>query len=198
MLVGGLLIAPVVVASTSLKNGVALSITMLLVTLPSILAAALVRERLPLWLRIPMYVFIASFMLIPAAKLVGLIAPNIFDSMGMYFSLMIFNSVMFHRTEKFAIKNPLPHALLDGLSYCIGFAFAICLIASVRELLASNTLWGVPVDLPLKLSSVTLPFAGFMLLAVFAALGRWLRDRVMRLEAFLRARRLAAEKEVGV
>jgi len=170
------LLAPVVVASTSLKNAVALSITLAIVTIPTMVVASFVKTAVPQWLRIPMYTLIASLFLIPAAMLVAPIAPTIFDSMGMYFSLMIFNSVLFSRCEKFAIKKSPIEALVDGACYCTGFAFAIVMISAVRELLYANTLWGLPVPLPFKITAAVLPFAGFMLVAMFAAVGRYLRE----------------------
>ncbi len=188
---GGLLLAPVVVASTSLKSAVALSITMAVVTIPTMAVASLVKTRLPLWLRIPMYTLIASLLLIPAGMLVVPIASTIFDSMGMYFSLMIFNSVLFTRAEKLAIKSSPGAALLDGACYSLGFALAISLIAAVRELLASNTLWGVPINLPFKVSALALPFAGFLLVGMFAAIGRFFRELAARQALKRRRHRLA-------
>lgn len=186
ILVSGMLIAPVVVASTSLKNAAALSITLAVVTIPTMLVASIVKTRLPHWLRIPMYALVAALLLIPATFLVTPIAPNIFDSMGMYFILMVFNSILFTRSEKFALKHSVLRTLLDGVCYSLGFALAIGAISAVRELLVANTLWGVPIELPFKISAVGLPFAGFLLVAMFAGVGRYTRDMVLRLVCAVR------------
>ena len=192
--VEGLLLAPVIVASTSLKNAVALSITLMVVTLPSIVLASMVKTSLPHWLRVPMYALMASLMLIPAALLVTPIAPTIFDSMGMYFSLMIFNSVLFTRAERCAVKTTPPEALLDSACYCIGFAFAILPIAAIREILASNSIWGIPLEFSFKIGAVILPFAGFMLVGMFSAGTRYIKELIFKLIA--RRRRIKAPTAV--
>ncbi|MEG1953882.1 MAG: Rnf-Nqr domain containing protein [Hydrogenoanaerobacterium sp.] len=183
VLVEGLLLAPVVVATTSLKNAVALSITLAVVTLPTIVLAAMIKTKLPHWLRVPIYAVAASLLLIPAAMLVTPIAPTIFDSMGMYFSLMIFNSVLFTRSERYAVKVDPPQALLDGACYCFGFFIASVPIAALREFLGSNTIWGFPVAIPFKISAIMLPFAGFMLVGMFAAGSRYCRTLILKIKA---------------
>lgn len=198
VLVGGLLLAPVVVASISLKNAAALSLTLMIVTIPTMLVASALKTMLPQWLRVPFYTLVASLLLIPAAWLVTPIAPTIFDSMGMYFSLMVFNSVLFTRSEKFAIKKNLLETLLDGLCYCGGFAAVILAIAAVRELLASNSLWGIPIALPFKISAVVLPFAGFLLVGIFAAGARFLRELARKLMTHHRRSKLPVGAMVAV
>ena len=198
VLVGGLLLAPAVVAAFSLKNAVALSLTLILVTLPTLIVASLVRRRVPAWLRIPIYSVTAAFMLIPAHFVVSPIDPTIFDSMGMYFSLMAFNSILYLRAEQFANRNPIGSALLDGLSYCGGFALAICLIAALRELLAYNTLWGISVGLPFRITPVELPFAGFLIIGMMAAMGRYFRATFGRLSRRAQQRALQRRTQLAL
>lgn len=176
-----MLLAPVVVASTSVKTAVALSVTLAIVTIPTMFIASFIKNAIPKWLRIPVYSLIASLLLIPSALIVSPISPTIFDSMGMYFSLMVFNSVLFSRCEKIAVKKSHLEVVADGAIYCIGFAVAILLISAVRELLYANTLWGLPVPLPFKISAAVLPFAGFMLVGMFSAICSFLREFIRKL-----------------
>lgn len=178
--VEGLLLAPVIVASTSLKTAAALSITLAVVTLPTMVVAAMIKTSLPQWLRVPIYTVTAALMLVPATMLVTPIAPTIFDSMGMYFALMIFNSILFTRAERFAIKANPPQALLDGACYCVGFALAIFPVALIREVLAYNSVWGIPFASSLKIGAVVLPFAGFMLVGMLSACGRYIKMLVIK------------------
>lgn len=180
VLVGGLLLAPAVVAAFSLKNALALSLTLAVVTLPTLAVASVVRKSVQPWLRIPLYSLLAAALLVPAYFVVAPIAPTIFDSIGMYFSLMAMNSVLYIRAEKFAVHNTIGAAVFDGLSYCCGFAVAALLIGGIRELLAYNTLWGISVSFPFKMSGAELPFMGFLLVGMLAAIGRYFRTALVR------------------
>jgi Na+-transporting NADH:ubiquinone oxidoreductase subunit NqrD len=67
VLYGGLALPFAISATFSLQNGVALSIMMALTTLPVLLAASLIRRRIPRPFRIITYSFLAVFMLFPGA-----------------------------------------------------------------------------------------------------------------------------------
>ena len=97
VLVTGLALAPAVVGSFTAKNGLGLSLVFAMVTIPVlVLASALgyVKEKMPAFTRVICYVLLASLMLIPARALAGKIATNLFDSLGMYFSMIAVNTVL--------------------------------------------------------------------------------------------------------
>jgi Na+-translocating ferredoxin:NAD+ oxidoreductase RnfE subunit len=55
-------IAPIVVVGTFLKNAAALSILMLLITLPSVMLSMVFLKRLSIYLRVPCYFIISTIM----------------------------------------------------------------------------------------------------------------------------------------
>jgi len=170
VLYSGLALPFAVSATYSLRNGVAICILMLLTTLPVLLVASLVRERIPQYCRIILYTFLAMAMLFPGSGAVAWIAPNIFDSLGIYFALMCINTLMYTRAEDYAIHNPPHKALFDGLCHALGFSLVVCVVSLVRELFGAGTVWGEPVDwLSLRIGGLLVPFSGFLLLGFLAA-----------------------------
>ena len=53
------------------------------------------------------------------------------------------NCIIFARAESFACKNGPIAAALDGLGMGLGFTLAITLLAAIRELIGSGTLFGL-------------------------------------------------------
>ncbi len=71
--------------------------------------------------------------------------------------------------------------MVDAVVYSAGFALAMALIACVRELFGSNTIWGIAVKFPIRTRGMQIAFAGFILVALFGALFRSLHRVVIAL-----------------
>lgn len=169
VLIGGLALPIAVMGTTSLMNAVALSLAGFATIVPLMLVASTVGKHIPLNLRRTCYVLLASAILCGLSYPIGSISPGIFDSLGIYYSLMAVNTIMLYRTETFAQHASPLSALLDGLRNSLGFSLVICLIAAARELVGSGTLWGRPVQTAFVMPSVLLPFFGFILLGLCCA-----------------------------
>ena len=168
VLVSGLVLGPVVMCASSLKNAAALSIAFALIIIPVLLFASTAGRALPAPARIPAYVLLAAAMLIPIEMLVSYISPIIFDALGIYLPLLAVNSVVVAYTGRAAEKEGPAAALMDGVFFSLGFALAVGLLGLVREFLGSGSLWGVAVS-DFKASAALLPFSGFILLGFMAA-----------------------------
>lgn len=182
--VRGLALPFAVMITSNLKNGVAVSILMACSLIPCVLLAALVGQRLPKWIILMVCALFSMVIIMAALPLVMPISPEITDSLGIYIPILSLNSIMSFLCLRHR-KNVRPLlALADAVSYSVGFAFALCLIASLRELLGANTLWGTPVPLSLKMSGLQFAFSGFivtaLLCAFFQAAGRCVRGRIFR------------------
>lgn len=174
----GLALTPIVVGAFTLKNGVGLSIAFAVVTIPVLLLASVFgmikkRVQLPSFVFFFLYVLAAAFLLVPARFLAAGVSPNLFDSLGMYFSLVALNSVWILRVDAFEEKKLL-NAFLEGVFYALGFAAAACLVALLREVLTYGTLWGNPLGLPVRFPAVGAAFAGFILIGFLSAALRWM------------------------
>ena len=76
VLVGGLVIGQIAAGATDLKNGVALTLTFAVVTIPVLIFAAAVGKYLPKWLHVAMYACLSGALLFPAYFVCKSVSPS--------------------------------------------------------------------------------------------------------------------------
>ena len=65
--------------------------------------------------------------------------------LSVYIGLIITNCIVMGRIEAFALGNkPIP-SFLDGLANGLGYGMILIIVAFIRELFGSGTLFGIPV-----------------------------------------------------
>lgn len=168
----GLALPLVVIPSYGLMGACAVSLAMLICFIPSVVAASLIGNRLPVWLRVVFYPLLSCLLLIPAQSLVQYISPLIFDTLGVYFSLICVNSLLAYSVEKACRQKPLA-AFAFAFRLWLGSSIVALLCGVLRELAASGSLWGVVIfeDLP-HLPFAQMAMGGFILLGFLAAFFR--------------------------
>lgn len=191
VLFGGLALPLVVAATTSLKNGVALSFGMLLSMVPAMWVACVFGPQIPKMARIPACAVTAMAAIQVAALFIRYLSPSIFDSMGIYFPLLAVNSLMIARATEYAPRVKPQYALLDGAMQSLGFAVVAIPLSLFRELFGYGTVWGNPVSVPFSSGGVLLPFFGFIAVGLLSAFFRWL-DRLLKQLVIARENREAA------
>lgn len=86
---------------------------------------------------------------------------------GPYIPLIIVNCIIIGRAEACASKNGVLVSIVDALGMGAGFTLALCLLATIRELLATGKLFEMPV-----MPSWFMPWAGMgMPVGAFVTLG---------------------------
>lgn len=175
----GLALPLVVIPSYGLMGACAVSLAMLICFIPSVVAASLIGNRLPVWLRAVFYPLLSCLLLIPAQSLVQYISPLIFDTLGVYFSLICVNSLLVYSVEKACLQKPLD-AFVFAFRRWLGSSLVALLCGVLRELTASGSLWGVPVfkDLP-HLPFAQMAMGGFILLGFLAAFSRLIHRLIL-------------------
>lgn len=168
VLVGGLVIGQLAAGATSLQAGVALSITMLFITVPVLVFAAAVSKYVPRWLRIVCYMLISCGMLFPSYLVCGAISSTVFASVGIYLPLLAVTTIPAAYSVKYAEKHEVSKALVDGICLSAGFALVATVLGAAREFLGFGTIWGIKVT-ENSFPALELPFWGFILLGFMAA-----------------------------
>lgn len=102
----GLALPLAIIPSYGLIGTAAVSVAMLVCFVPTVFLSGLIGNRLPLWLRVVVYPVVSCLLLIPARYLVQNISPLIFDTLGVYFSLICVNSLLMYSIEKVQNKKP--------------------------------------------------------------------------------------------
>lgn len=182
VLIGGLALPLAIIVSHNLKSAAAISILMACSLVPTVLFALLIGRRLPQWIASMLYMGMALALVVASEPLILPIAPGINDTLGVYLPILSVNTVLSTLCARAASKRVRPFLLMvDAVVYSAGFALAMALIACVRELFGSNTIWGIAVKFPIRTRGMQIAFAGFILVALFGALFRSLHRVVIAL-----------------
>lgn len=175
---------PTLAVTSSAINGLGMGLTTAVVLALSNLIISLLRKIIPSRVRIPAFiVIIASFVTLIGFLLEGFL-PELYDSLGIYLSLITVNCIIFGRAEMFASKNGVVSSAFDAIGMGIGFTIALFLMGSIREILGAGQWMGmnIPVihDNPMLL--FIMPAGGFFTLGVIIAVVNKIANRKPPLE----------------
>ncbi|HZK25596.1 MAG TPA: Rnf-Nqr domain containing protein, partial [Oscillospiraceae bacterium] len=92
--------------------------------------------------RIPAYIIIIATFVTMVDMLLNAYQPELHSQLGIFIPLIVVNCIILGRAEAFASKNPVVSSVADGLGMGLGFTLALTILASIRELVASGTLFG--------------------------------------------------------
>jgi electron transport complex protein RnfE len=95
------------------------------------------------------------------------------------------NCLILGRAEAFASKNTISRSMLDALGMGVGFTLALLSIGVVREILGSNSLFGIALfpDGFQTWTVMVLPSGGFFAMAIWLLIVNWLKERQAENEA---------------
>lgn len=134
---------PTLAVTAAVKPALTMGLCVVFVLICSNIVVSLMRNLLKPHLRILMFTLtIATFVTI-ADMLVKAYAPQMSATLGPYIPLIIVNCIIIGRAEACASKNGLITSILDALGMSLGFTFALCTLAVVRELLAAGTIFDI-------------------------------------------------------
>ena len=131
--------------TVELKGALVMALSVTIVTGLSSLVCSLLRKTIPNRVRIIIQLVVVALMVILVDQVLKAYAYSIDKQLSVYIGLIITNCIVMGRIEAFALGNkPIP-SLLDGLANGIGYGMILVIVAFVRELLGSGTLFGIPV-----------------------------------------------------
>lgn len=136
---------PTMAVTTMAANGLGMGIAATVVLIGSNLVISLLRNFIPKQVRIPAYITVIAGFVTMVQLIVKAFAPDLDKALGIFLPLIVVNCIILGRAESFASKNGVLASALDGLGMGIGFTLAITLIAAIREILGSGTLFGMAV-----------------------------------------------------
>jgi electron transport complex protein RnfE len=58
--------------------------------------------------------------------------PDLYESLGVFLSLIVVNCIILGRAEMYASKNPVVPSIFDGLGMGVGFTAALLLMGTIR------------------------------------------------------------------
>ncbi len=142
---------PMLGTTTSAINGLGMGLATTFVLVCSNVVISLIKDLIPDKVRIPAYiVVIASFVTIVDLLMAAFVntpgpngEPSLYDNLGIFIPLIVVNCIVLGRAEAFASKNNIVKSFLDGLGVGLGFAFALAILGTVRELLGNYSFFGI-------------------------------------------------------
>lgn len=186
-----------VIASTTLQRGVFMSIVMLISVISGFIVSRVTDKQLNPILRVSVCCMATLCVLTAVLLLLGKFA-LLRKDLGVYVPLAAINSISVNLLDPHK-GSDIVSAAWQSVCQWLGFAFVMCSLSAVREIMSLHTIWNISLSIGVvPISGAALPCFGFILLGFFAALGRKL-DR-LRIRMLLRAAEPAAGpgKEDGV
>ena len=175
---------PTLAVTTQAANGIDMGLATTFVLLGSNIVISALRRIIPDKVRIPAFiVIIASFVTLIGFLLEGFM-PSLYESLGIYLTLITVNCIIFGRAEMFASKNGVLASACDAIGMGIGFTLALFLMGSIREIIGAGQWFGINIPVlhnnPMLL--FIMPAGGFFTLGVIIALVNKLANRKPPLE----------------
>lgn len=181
VLAAGMVIAPVVVFANTFMNAVTLVTAFSCITFLTLLISSFVPQKIVYTVRIILYTLIGAAVYIPTALFLDHVMHERISGMGVYFPLLIINSLIVSRSETTFFTENKGKMILDIIFSILGYDIAVLLTGFVREIISTGEINGNILAVPITLSGLSYPYGGFILLGIMAALLRgiiWLVNKV--------------------
>ncbi|MEQ5834433.1 NADH:ubiquinone reductase (Na(+)-transporting) subunit D [Marinobacter sp. R17] len=131
--------------TSSLSVTMVMCISVIAVTAFSNLFVSVVRSQIPNSIRIIVQMTIIASLVIVVDQILRAYAYEISKQLSVFVGLIITNCIVMGRAEGFAMQNGPWLSFLDGIGNGLGYSVMLIVLAFVRELLGSGSLFGVTI-----------------------------------------------------
>ncbi len=131
--------------TTQLQTATVMCIAVIFVICLSNMAIAAIRNYIPSSIRMIVQMVIIASLVILVDQILKAYFFNISKTMSVFVGLIITNCIVMGRAEGFAMKNTISMSFLDGLGNGLGYSAVLLLVAFVRELFGSGSLFGISI-----------------------------------------------------
>lgn len=133
---------PTLATTSSAANGLGMGLATTFVLLGSNVVISLIKSLVPAKVRIPAYVVVIATFVSVVEMVMQAYVPALYESLGIFIPLIVVNCIVLGRAEAFASKNTVGKSALDGLGMGLGFAMALAVLGSIREILGTGKVFG--------------------------------------------------------
>ena len=173
---------PMLAVTNTAINALAMGAATSFVLIGSSFLVSLLRKLIPKEVRISTYIVIIATFVTAADFLLQATVPDVHRELGAFISLIVVNCIILGRQEAFAARNTVKMAVADAVGMAIGFAFALFLLGSAREVLGFGSFFGHPLFGPNYEPWVVmiLPPGGVLMLGMILLVMNWVQQRKVR------------------
>jgi electron transport complex protein RnfE len=163
---------PTLAVTAAVKPAFTMGCCVIFVLVCSNIIVSLMRNLLKPHLRILMFTLtIATFVTIADLFLKAFV-PAMSETLGPYVPLIIVNCIIICRAEACASKNGLVVSIIDAIGMGIGFTVTLCILAGIREVLATGAIFEMQILALAKEGGWFVPWAAMsMPVGAFITLG---------------------------
>ncbi len=136
---------PTLAISTQAINGIGMGACVLVVLTCSNIIISALKKIIPDTVRIPCYITVIATFVTIVQLVLKAYAPSLDKSLGVYIPLIVVNCIILGRAEAFANKNSVVDSALDGIGMGLGYTLTATVMACIRELIGSGTLFGATI-----------------------------------------------------
>lgn len=106
---------------------------------------SLLRNLIPGRIRIIVQLVVVASLVIIVNQVLMAFLPDVSSKLSVFVGLIITNCIIMGRFEAFAMGNKPWASLMDAIGNATGYAIILIIVAVVRELFGSGTLYGFPI-----------------------------------------------------
>lgn len=154
--------------TVKVEPAVVMSLSVLAVLAFANVIISLLRNTIPNRIRIIVQLVIIASLVILVDQVLKAFLYDVSKQLSVFVGLIITNCIIMGRLEAFALGNKPWPSFLDGIGNGAGYGVILILVAFVRELLGSGTVWEYPVLEKLGIYSIGYENNGLMILPPMA------------------------------
>ena len=166
--INGLALAPLVVAGTTVKNGLILCIAIICLLTPARFATNLITRRMSVPLKTFFYPFVSAIIFAFVYYYMYRFLGSQVLMLGVYLPILIVDPLIVKNFEKTRKEEAL-YSIINGLRNTAGFAVACLIISALREFLAFGTVAGFKILKAGILPMAQYSFGGFLIIGILCA-----------------------------
>ncbi|GAA0120844.1 MAG: electron transport complex subunit E [Clostridium argentinense] len=140
-----LAMCPTLAVTSSVKNAIGMGLAATAVLIGSNAVISMLRKLIPDKIRIPAFIVVIASFVTLIQFLVQAYLPELYKSLGIFIPLIVVNCIILGRAEAYASKNSVISSIFDAIGMGLGFTVALTILACIRELLGSGTIYGVQI-----------------------------------------------------
>lgn len=133
---------PTLATTSSAINGIGMGLATTFVLIGSNVVISLIAQMIPDKVRIPAYVVVIATFVTIVDLLMQAYVPSLYNQLGIFIPLIVVNCIVLGGAEAFANKNKVLPSFLDGLGMGLGFAMALGILGTIREVLGAGSILG--------------------------------------------------------
>jgi Na+-transporting NADH:ubiquinone oxidoreductase subunit D len=154
--------------TVKIKPALVMALSVTIVVAVSNVVIAAMRKYIPDRIRIIVQLVVIATMVILVDQFLKAYAFDVSRQLSVFVGLIITNCILMGRLEAFAMANKPWPSFIDGLGNGAGYGIILVIVAFLRELLGSGTVFGYPVMQKLGIYSTGYENNGMMILPPMA------------------------------